>query len=351
MGPICHAAHGIQEQVVVVSFYINIVTKEGKAMIKKVSILLAVIGVFLVSSSSAQPKFPERPVNVIVYSPPGAAGDVFTKRFLHIAAKYTNAKFVVTNMPGKGGLTAMEYIVSEKADGYTLAFTTKSVVGQMAEAGAKIKIDDLDWLAMLVTDPECLIVNKTSNVRTLDQIVSDAKAKKGRQIWLGPAAGGTDHIMAIKTWKALGITATYVPAASGAAALKELEGGHGVVVVGNPDGVVGKPDMEVAVVSAPKRLSGAWSRIPTFKELGVSGLDNEIKWRGFVTKKGIPGEVGKFYHDLMTKVDKDPLWRKYIEDAGATPVFYKDDQLKEIVKEDFKESAEILKELGAAKPK
>lgn len=321
-------------------------------MKKNLSVLLVLVlvtGLILVSSSSAQPKFPERPINVIVYSPPGAAGDVFTKRFLHIAAKYTDAKFVVTNKTGKGGLTAKEYIVSEKADGYHLAFTTKSVVGQMAEAGAKIKIDDLDWIAMLVTDPECLIVNKTSPVRKLDQIIADAKAKKGRQIWLGPAAGGTDHIMALKTWRALGITATYVPTASGAAALNELEGGQGVVVVGNPEGVVGKPDLEVAVVSTPKRLAGAWSRIPTFKELGVSGLDDEIKWRGFVTKKGIPEEARKFYHDLMTKVNNDPLWRKYIEDAGATPVFYKDDKLKEIVKEDFKESVEILKEIGAAK--
>ncbi|MBM4347634.1 MAG: tripartite tricarboxylate transporter substrate binding protein, partial [Deltaproteobacteria bacterium] len=230
-------------------------------------------------------------------------------------------------------------------------YMTKSVIAKFAEADAKIKIDDLEWLAMLVSDPESLIVNKNSPIRTLDQIIADAKAKKGAQIWVGPAKGGNDHIMAMKTWRALGIQAKWVPFESGEEAMVALMGGHGVVYVGNPGDVSGRPDLENVVISAPKRLGGVWANIPTFKELGIRGLDDEIMWRGFAIKKGIPEEARKFYHDLITKVTNDPTWRKYIDEEGADPVFYKEDKFKEIVKEDFKDFAEILKELGAAKPK
>ncbi len=316
---------------------------------KKIIVLLIVAMSWIAFSGVAQAAFPERPINVIVYLKPGGAGDVFVRRFDKIASKYTNTNFVVINKPGAGGLTALTQIVSGKADGYNLAYVTKSNIAKFAEAGAKIKIDDFEWLAMMVVDPESLIVNKNSPIRTLDQIVADAKAKKGGQIWVGPATGGNDHIMARKTWRALGIEAKWVPFESGDEAMVALMGGHGVVYVGNPGDVVGKPDLENVVISAPKRLGGAWANIPTFKELGVKGLDQEIMWRGFAIKKGIPEEARKFYHDIIGKVSNDPQWQKYIEEEGADPVFYTDETFNQLVKEDFNDFEEILKELAAGK--
>ncbi len=316
---------------------------------KKIVVLLIVAMAWVVFSGVAQAAFPDRPVNVIVYLKPGGAGDVFVRRFDKIASKYTNTNFVVINKPGAGGLTALTQIVSGKADGYNLAYVTKSNIAKFAEAGAKIKIDDFEWLAMMVVDPESLIVNKNSPIRTLDQIVADAKAKNGAQIWVGPATGGNDHIMARKVWRALGIQAKWVPFESGDEAMVALMGGHGAVYVGNPGDVVGKPDLENVVISAPKRLGGAWANIPTFKELGVKGLDQEIMWRGFAIKKGIPDDARKFYHDIIGKVSNDPQWKKYIEDEGADAVFYTDEKFKELVKEDFKDFEEVLKELAAGK--
>jgi putative tricarboxylic transport membrane protein len=316
---------------------------------KKVMVVLIIAMSWIALSGVAQAKFPERPVNMVVYLKPGGAGDIFARRFEKIAAKYTDAKFVVINKPGAGGITALTYIVSGKADGYNLAYVTKSNIAKFAEAKAKIKIDDLEWLAMMVSDPESLIVNKNSPIRTLEQIVADAKAKKGGQIWVGPATGGNDHIMARKTWRALGIEAKWVPFESGGEAMVALMGGHGVVYVGNPGDVKGKPDLENVVISAPKRLGGVWAQIPTFKELGIPGLDEEIMWRGFAIKKGIPEEARKFYHDLIAKVSSDPEWQKYIEEEGADPVFYKEEKFKELVKQDLKDFADALKELAAPK--
>jgi tripartite-type tricarboxylate transporter receptor subunit TctC len=315
---------------------------------KKLLCLAVIVAELMVLSvAPVLAKFPERPINIVVYLKPGGAGDIFARRFEKIAAKYTDAKFVVMNKPGAGGMVALTHIVSGKPDGYNLAYVTKSNIAQFARAGAKLKLDDLDWLAMLVSDPESLIVLKKSPIRTLDQIVADAKAKKGGQIWVGPAAGGNDHIMAMKTWRALGIEGKWVPFESGEEAMTALMGEHGVVYVGNPGDVSGRPDLENAVLSAPKRLAGeAWRQIPTFRELGVKGLDEEIMWRGFAIKKGIPEEVRKFYVDLITKVSNDPQWRKYIEDEGADPVFYSDQKFKGLVDQDLKDFGEALKMLG-----
>ena len=310
---------------------------------------LLVVGlIFALFGPAEAQKFPDRPVNIVVYLAPGGAGDVFARRFMKAAGQFSDAQFVVVNKPGAGGLVALTGIVSGKADGYTLAYVTKSNIAKFAESGSKLKIEDFHWIANLTSDPECLIVNKNGPIRTLDQIVADAKAKKGNQLWLGPATGGNDHIMARKTWRALGIQGKWVPFESGEAAMTALMGNHGVVYVGNPEDVIGRPDLEVVVISAPKRLEGAFAHVPTFKELGISGLEEEIMWRGFAVKRGTPKATMDFYDSLISKVNGDPQWRKYMTDAGQTPVFYKEDKFTAIVKEDFKDFAEVLKELGTA---
>jgi tripartite-type tricarboxylate transporter receptor subunit TctC len=294
-------------------------------------------------------EFPTKPIKLIVYTKPGGAIDVFARKFTAIAAKYTDATFVVFNKAGAGGIVAIKYILSEKADGYKFAAVTRSNIGKIVSTGGKIDVNDINWMSLMVVDPEAIITNRTQPVNTWPQIVADAKKKAGKQLWVGPAAGGNDHIMAMKTWKAAGIQAKWIPYAGGGKAMAALLGGHGVVYVGNPQDVIGRPDLKVAAIASEKRLGGQFSDVPTFDELGVKGLSNEIMWRGFMAKKGLPAEAEAFYLDLFDKVTSDPEWKAYIEKGGATPVMKKSDEFSEIVKKDQVEFGKALKDLGVIK--
>jgi len=323
---------------------------QGGAIMKKTAILIFIAMFFVAAGSTAAlAKFPVKPIKVVVYTKPGGAGDVFTRKFTAIAEKYVDASFVVINKPGAGGVVAIKHILKSRADGYQLAFVTRSNIGKIVSTGGTVDVNDLSWLAMMVSDPEAIITLKASPINTWQQVVADAKAKNGKQIWVGPAAGGNDHIMAMKTWKTVGIKAKWVPYKGGSKAMAALMGGHGVAYVGNPQDVIGRPDLKVAVISNPERLGGQFADVPTFKELGVKGLDNEIMWRGFMIKKGVPKEAYDFFMDLFEKVNKDPKWREYILKGGATPVLYKEDKFLSIVKADQQEFTATLKKLGAIK--
>ncbi len=300
--------------------------------------------------ATAQAKeFPAKPIKLIVYTKPGGAIDVFARKFTAIASKYTDATFVVVNKSGAGGIVAIKYILSQKPDGYKFAAVTRSNVGKIVSTGGKINVDDINWMGLMVVDPEAIITNKNQAVNTWEQIVADAKAKNGKQLWVGPAAGGNDHIMAMKTWKAAGIQAKWIPYAGGGKSMAALLGGHGAVYVGNPQDVIGRPDLKVAAVASEKRLGGQFADVPTFEELGVKGLSNEIMWRGFMAKKGIPTEAESFYVDLFAKVTNDPEWKAYVEKGGATPVMKGSDEFSAIVKKDQKEFGVALKDLGVIK--
>lgn len=318
-------------------------------MKKGIVVVLAALSIVAGSFTAAMAQFPTKPIKLIVYTKPGGAIDVFARKFTTIAAKYTDTTFVVVNKSGAGGIVAIKYILAEKPDGYQFAAVTKSNVGKIVSTGNKINVEDLDWMAMMVKDPEAIITNRTAPVNTWDQLVSDAKAKDGAQIWVGPAAGGNDHIMAMKVWKAAGIKAKWIPYASGGKAMAALLGGHGVAYVGNPQDVIGRPDLKVAVISSPERLEGDFADAPTFMEVGIDGLDSEIMWRGFMAKKGIPEDAKAFYNDLFAKVNDDPEWQQYIKRGGAVPLFDKGDKFLATVKKDQQEFEEALKEIGAVK--
>ena len=314
-----------------------------------ITLLIAALMLTGTFTAAYATEFPTKPIKLIVYTKPGGAIDVFARKFTAIAAKYTDATFVVVNKSGAGGIVAIKYILSQKPDGYKFAAVTRSNIGKIVSTGGKIDTNDINWMGLMVIDPEAIITNRNQSVNTWEQIVDDAKAKGGKQLWVGPAAGGNDHIMAMKTWKAAGIQAKWIPYSGGGKSMAALLGGHGVVYVGNPQDVIGRPDLKVAAIASEKRLGGQFADVPTFSELGIKGLNNEIMWRGFMAKKGIPAEAEAFYVDLFSKVNSDPDWKVYVEKGGATPVMKGADEFTAIVDADKKEFGKALKELGVIK--
>ena len=204
---------------------------------------------------------------------------------------------------------------------------------------------------MTMSDPEAIITNREQSVNTWEQVVADAKAKEKqgkRQIWVGPAAGGLDHVMAMKTWKVAGIRAKYIPFKGGKKAMIELLGKRGVVYVGNAQDILGQPKLKVAALSRNDRLS-QFPDAPTFRELGVKGLNNEIMWRGFAIKKGIPEDARTFYDNLFSKLMNDPEWIDYVSKKGVDPIYYKHDKFFKIVIDDKADVTHWLKNAGILK--
>lgn len=295
------------------------------------------------AAKAAMPAFPEKPIKLVVYLAPGGAGDILARKFTDVASKYTDATFVVENKPGAGGIVALEYIRSLPADGYNLMYVTKSIVSKVATTDTDIDITkEYEWIAMLQVDPECVITNVKNKANTWEQIFEDAKAKNGNQLWLGPAAGGLDHVTAQKIWASSGMQAKWVPFDSGAKAIAALLGQQGVVYVGNPAEVKGKPDLKVAAICYSERLP-EFKDVPTFKELGVNGVENEVMWRGFAVKAGTPASVVAWYEDLFAKITNDADWKKTYESDGIAVVNWKKDKFNKLVADDLAEAKAAAK--------
>ncbi|MBC8184082.1 tripartite tricarboxylate transporter TctB family protein [candidate division KSB1 bacterium] len=305
-----------------------------------------VLSIVMIGSmvKSVRADFPEKNITIVVHSKAGSAIDLMARKVSAIANKYIDVPIIVENIPGGSGLAAMRRVADKKADGYTVLGVVKSFISTVLLTDAGVGLEDFHFLTCMVVDPEVLITNRHSDIRTLDEIIADAKEKNGTQKWLGPLVGGLDHLMAVKTWEKIGIRGNWVPFEGGSGAIVALLGQHGKVYVGNPIDVKGRPDLMIAAVAAPNRLK-EYPDAPTFTEKGF-GLEDEIMWRGFAVKKGTNPDVVKFLENLFQQISNDPDWVNFIETTSAQPVFYNSEVFSRMIADDNVEAVKYLNIAG-----
>jgi putative tricarboxylic transport membrane protein len=296
--------------------------------IVKISVLLLLLFISTVSA-----EFPSKPIKIVVYTGPGGLIDITARKFASVADKYVDATFVVENKPGAGGIVALKKVLQSPEDGYNLYACTKSNIAKFILVGGRDYVNSLHWTAMLMADPECVITNRQNEVYEWSDVVKNALKNPSEQNWVGPAAGGLDHVTAMKIWDEYGMEAKWIPYKSGGKAIAALLGEQGVAYVGNPRDALGNPDLYIAAVSSKQRLK-VFPDTPTFTELGVPSLDNEYMWRGFALKAGTPQEIIEWYEDLFVKVTADPEWREFWSRGGIEVEFVGGDEFADIVRQD-----------------
>lgn len=301
---------------------------------KRIVSLILLVALPLCAFAQAAGAFPAKPIRVVVYAAAGGQLDITARKFVDIASKYTKATFVVENKAGAGGLVGWEYVLSQPADGYNLMAVTKTLIANHVKDEFDVDPMSLDWIAFLINDAEAIITNANSKIKTIQDIIADAKARPGQQIWVAPP--GVDEVMTYKFWDKVGITGKYVPYDAGGQAMAAVIGQQAEVYVGNPVDVRGKPDLMLAAISAEKRFA-QFPTVPTLKESGISGLDAESFWRGFALKKGSPANVIAWYDDLFAKITADADWRQFNEKDGMEVVHYKKDAFNKIIASEIKD--------------
>ncbi len=310
-------------------------------MIKAVATFLMLMILSTCWVGGALAEYPDKPIVIIVHAKPGGAIDLTARMISKIARNFTKAPLVIENRYGGSGAVAMRAVLGKQPDGYYVLAFPATFISTVKVTRSKIGMDDYRFLACMVEAPEALITNRHSDVVTIEDIIRDAKAKNGRQIWVGPGVGSLDHLMAIKTWDKLGISATWLPYDGGGEAVAALMGGHGTVYVGNPEDVRGRPDLNIAAVSSLERLE-RFPDSPTLLEAGCD-LPNEIMWRGFAVHKDTPDEICHWLTNLLRQVSNDPEWVEFVAFNSAKNVFYEKDEFGELVKRDSRESLKYLK--------
>jgi tripartite-type tricarboxylate transporter receptor subunit TctC len=241
----------------------------------------------------------------------------------------------------------MAYLLSQPTDGYTVYAMTRSNADLFATGEIKdFTWKDLTYLIRVQTDPFVLAAHPSAPFKDARELISYAKKNPGQVKVGGFGSGSAHHVAAMKFAKAAGIKITWVPYPGGAAAVKDVLGGHVPVVHTNPSTIIKQVQagrLISVATSAGTRLP-ALPDMPTYKELGLEVED--YHWRGVAARKGVPEDRIKILHDAFKKVMETPAFKDYTVKNDLLPGYLGTSDFNKLFGETVEENIAVQRELG-----
>ncbi len=151
---------------------------------------------------------------------------------------------------------------------------------------------DFTFLANIVEDANCFYVRADSPIRSVQDLVEQARARPGRITYGTTGVGSDDHIFVLAFEALAGIPPmVHVPYAGAAPLILQLTGGHMDVAAVNVNDAIGlarEGKLRMLAQAAARRQPEA-PDVPTFRELGLDLVHGAS--RGVVGPPGLPAEI------------------------------------------------------------
>ena len=85
----------------------------------------------VVASFPASAQYPSKPINVIVFTPPGGPADTAARTLAQRISKSIGQQVIVENRPGAEGSIAAQAVMNAAPDGYTLLWGRIGIPGDV----------------------------------------------------------------------------------------------------------------------------------------------------------------------------------------------------------------------------
>ena len=198
-------------------------------LIKHLSILsLGLLSAFC-NTSFAQSNYPTKPINFIVPYGAGGGADSRSRQIAQKMSVILKQPIIVDNKPGAGGNIGTEFIARAAPDGYTIGMGNFAPMAVNKTLFGNLRYDpetDLTPIILIEKGPLVLVVNPNSPYKTVQEIVSAAKAKPGVLTFSSGGIGGSHQLSAEIFEQNAGIEMIHVPYKSGSAGLTDLMAGN-----------------------------------------------------------------------------------------------------------------------------
>ncbi|MDP2240147.1 MAG: tripartite tricarboxylate transporter substrate binding protein [Burkholderiales bacterium] len=313
-------------------------------------VLLAAAAALAAAPAAAQFK-PTKPIEIIVHTGPGGGADVLARFISSLVDKEKLApvRMQVTNKPGGGGLTAMNFVVEKKGDAHAIAiFTGNWMTNPLTQAEAKVTVKDMTPVVRLVLEPAVIAVKSDAPFKTMKDFVDAAIKNPGQMKQSGGSITSRDNVVRQLIMKNTGANWVFISFPGGGERIAALLGGHVNMMVIEPQEAgehIRAGNMRVLAQVAEKRLAG-FPNVPTLKEAGFD-VPNVPQVRGVLAPPGMPADAVAYYEDLFAKITQTASWKKYLEDNQFEDGFLKSAELAKFMDEFTERMRGILKEAGA----
>ncbi len=284
-------------------------------------VLAALLGILPLADALAQ-AFPNKPLRLVVPYPPGGGADGNARSLAQPMASLLGQPIVVENKPGASGILAANTVLQSPADGYTMLFDTfPYVVNAVLHKLPFDPIKDLLPVSQAINMPLILVVPADTPFKSVQELITYAKANPGKLNYGSYGAGGAAHLAAELLARDAGIDWVHVPYKGGAPAMADVLAGRLSAYFTNP--ITGLAHIQSGKIRALATTGAQRMKIlpdvPTVKEIGYKDFE-VVEWNGFFVPAGTPAEVITKLSDAVKLATQQPEVQKRMAAQGVEPV-------------------------------
>src|SRR5574340_643944 len=201
-----------------------------KPMKKSLLMILCCLAAFRIAPFAfAADVYPNKPIRMVVTFPAGGPTDVIMRVIGQKLSDGWGYPVVIDNRGGAGGIIGTEIVARAAPDGYTFLVGTAGGMSINPALQPRLSYDpfrDFTPVAMLVINPQILVVHPAVPAKTLKELVALAKSRPGQFNFASAGTGTATHLGLELLKLTAGIDVVHVPYKGGAPAVADLIAGQ-----------------------------------------------------------------------------------------------------------------------------
>ena len=306
-------------------------------------------------SLPAQPlpkDYPNKPIRVVVPSPPGGPPDLIMRMIAPKMSLSMGQNLVIDNRAGAGGVVGTNFVAKAAPDGYTWLFTTASHTNT-PPFNQNVPFDpvkDFSHVSLVAQNfGQALTVPPNSPAKTVQELIALARLQPGKLNYGSAGVGTASHIPAevMKSMSGTDIVAVQYKGVS-EVITDVLAGRMDMMFVGTQIAapLLQSGRVRILALTGAKRWKGL-PDVPTMQESGFKGY-NLINWFGLWLPAGASRELVARLQSEVVKALADPEVLRQFDAQGLEAVGSKPDDFARFVAKESAFMTELARKLQKA---
>ena len=262
---------------------------------------------------------PQRPVENVIASAAGGAGDANARLFQTIAQKYrlVDVPIIIANKPGGGQAVALNYLDQHVGDGHYVMNSTMGLMTAHIMGRSKVTYTDYTTLAILYGEYMTLAVKPDSPLRNARDVMERLKRDpQSLSFAIGLAIGGTNHISVGLIAKAMGVDVRKLKTVvfqTNAQGITAIMGGHVDVAslsLATALRAAKQGQVRIIGISSERRSEGAAADIPTWREQGLDVVFSNVRFA--IGPKGLGAAQTAYWDGVFERLIQTEEWKNEV---------------------------------------
>jgi len=314
---------------------------------KKILLFAAV----LFSTAGFAQDYPSKPVKFVVGFGAGGPTDVIARIVAQDLTAQMRQAFLVENRPGANAIIATEYVARSAPDGYTMLFSSLSLLVNSILPGSKVNYDpfkDFAPVSNAAVLPMVVVTSPETRLNSIQELIARAKEKPGELSYGTSGHAGSTHLAGAMLENFTGTKMINVPFKGNGPALAEVMAGRVTFMfypaIGIAD-LVAQKRLKVLAVGT-KQPWADFPGVPTLEEMGLHGFDATAPWVGLLAPAGTPPAIVSRVSAEMRKSLAKPETLTQMKRLGAVTVADSPAEFAAFLKKDHERWAQVIRTAG-----